>query len=598
MRKAFLTVLLTTTCFSRSGGLWLRTTAMRKRPLPSSDCRRHASTSGRSTDAVGDSLTPSHASTIDKATTTTNNNNITTEWFLYLIRCGADRSLYTGITTNVQRRFQEHQRPIKRGAKYLRGRGPLSLVFQAPAGEDRSTASQIEHAVKALSKARKEALVAGTLELSSVWPHPTKADKETSKETDTTPNQPIHNHVAPLYITIGPPCSGKTEALRNHLWSVGYNPDDVFDRDVAHVDQGGVYRRIPLVTFLFPHRRLDATTTAVLYGTTTIGDRLRDPAFVATDQELRHVLWRLAGRITPREFATRRQAAEVVRARTSPRRALAHDLARAVEQVVVQAVGEVICQMQLESGGGDDDDDDDSIKGEPAASSEFSQSTESDTEELPEDRRKKAQQQNVLGLEELNALSDELTSARKLSERKLIGTTHIDLFVPQALFQKGIPRSQAQLLATLETAAPYQPVSWGNTNTRPNEYAAALTAAQHSGRPVEFIAWGSSRFPRVSRQELLRRNVARLRRTGRYIPAGAMEASLGRVETLMEMAHIELNNLFGTEEDNADHADTAQWKLNAALASLAGFRMDQNGFVTQIDTPKPLPNPYARRKVS
>ncbi len=79
------------------------------------------------------------------------------DWHLYLVRCH-DGSLYTGITTNVARRFQEHQGNNVAGAKYLRGRGPLRLVFQKKLGS-RSLALGVESKVKKLSKARKEELI-------------------------------------------------------------------------------------------------------------------------------------------------------------------------------------------------------------------------------------------------------------------------------------------------------------------------------------------------------------------------------------------------------------------------------------------------------
>ena len=69
------------------------------------------------------------------------------------MRCG-DGSLYTGIATDVRRRFEEHMRGV-RGAKYLRGRAPLALFFQHPAG-DRSQASKIEYYVRKLPRTDKE----------------------------------------------------------------------------------------------------------------------------------------------------------------------------------------------------------------------------------------------------------------------------------------------------------------------------------------------------------------------------------------------------------------------------------------------------------
>ncbi len=82
-------------------------------------------------------------------------------WYLYLVRCH-DGSLYTGISTNVERRFDAHQR--NRGARRLRGRGPLELVYSRPVG-DQGLALRLECLVKNLSKAEKEKLVRGEAEL-------------------------------------------------------------------------------------------------------------------------------------------------------------------------------------------------------------------------------------------------------------------------------------------------------------------------------------------------------------------------------------------------------------------------------------------------
>jgi putative endonuclease len=77
------------------------------------------------------------------------------DWYLYLIRC-RDGSLYTGITTDVARRFAEHQ--SGRGSKYLRGRSPLILVFQKKLGT-KNLALAAENKVKKLTKAKKEELI-------------------------------------------------------------------------------------------------------------------------------------------------------------------------------------------------------------------------------------------------------------------------------------------------------------------------------------------------------------------------------------------------------------------------------------------------------
>ena len=76
-------------------------------------------------------------------------------WYLYILRCG-DGSLYTGITTDVEKRFRAHQ--SDKGAKYTRGRGPLEIVYREECG-DHSQALKRELAIKALTRQEKEALL-------------------------------------------------------------------------------------------------------------------------------------------------------------------------------------------------------------------------------------------------------------------------------------------------------------------------------------------------------------------------------------------------------------------------------------------------------
>nr|WP_153912890.1 GIY-YIG nuclease family protein [Shewanella sp. TC10] len=80
------------------------------------------------------------------------------DWFLYMIKCH-NGHIYTGITTDVKRRFTEHQAGGAKGAKYLKGKGPLTLVYQESVA-DRSLASKREVAVKKLSRVKKLALIA------------------------------------------------------------------------------------------------------------------------------------------------------------------------------------------------------------------------------------------------------------------------------------------------------------------------------------------------------------------------------------------------------------------------------------------------------
>lgn len=76
-------------------------------------------------------------------------------WSVYILRC-ADGTLYTGVTTDVQRRFNAHQ--TGKGAKYTRGRGPLELVYREEC-LDKGAALKRELAIKGLSREEKLKLI-------------------------------------------------------------------------------------------------------------------------------------------------------------------------------------------------------------------------------------------------------------------------------------------------------------------------------------------------------------------------------------------------------------------------------------------------------
>ncbi len=80
-------------------------------------------------------------------------------WFVYLLRC-ADNSLYTGITTDLNRRLAEHngENNSNKGARYTRHRRPVSLVYSETL-TCRSNASQREYVIKQLSRTAKEQLI-------------------------------------------------------------------------------------------------------------------------------------------------------------------------------------------------------------------------------------------------------------------------------------------------------------------------------------------------------------------------------------------------------------------------------------------------------
>ena len=76
-------------------------------------------------------------------------------WKLYILRCG-DGTLYTGITTDVEKRLEAHR--SGKGAKYTRGRGPLEIVYREDCG-DHSAALKREIEIKRLTREEKEKLI-------------------------------------------------------------------------------------------------------------------------------------------------------------------------------------------------------------------------------------------------------------------------------------------------------------------------------------------------------------------------------------------------------------------------------------------------------
>ena len=72
-------------------------------------------------------------------------------WIVYMLEC-ADKSLYTGITNDLDRRLAEHA--AGKGAKYTKGRGPFRLVYSETC-QGRAEASRRETAIKLLNRGKK-----------------------------------------------------------------------------------------------------------------------------------------------------------------------------------------------------------------------------------------------------------------------------------------------------------------------------------------------------------------------------------------------------------------------------------------------------------
>ena len=79
------------------------------------------------------------------------------QWTVYVLRC-KDDSLYTGVTTDIERRIDEHNNDNKLAASYTKSRRPVKLVYSESC-DDRSQALKREMGIKRLNKKQKEALI-------------------------------------------------------------------------------------------------------------------------------------------------------------------------------------------------------------------------------------------------------------------------------------------------------------------------------------------------------------------------------------------------------------------------------------------------------
>ena len=87
-------------------------------------------------------------------------------WHVYIVRT-RDGTLYTGITIDVERRLAEHRAGGGRGARYLRGREPLEIVYRRKLG-DRGVALRVEWRLKRRPRADKQAIVSSRLSRSAL----------------------------------------------------------------------------------------------------------------------------------------------------------------------------------------------------------------------------------------------------------------------------------------------------------------------------------------------------------------------------------------------------------------------------------------------
>ncbi|MCO4787161.1 GIY-YIG nuclease superfamily protein [Marinomonas gallaica] len=89
-------------------------------------------------------------------------------WYIYMIKT-CQNTLYTGVTTDVERRFKEHQAGGSKGARFLKGKAPLTLVWYEQVCH-KQLAMQLEYRVKRLSRTTKDKLVVGGTSITCIFP--------------------------------------------------------------------------------------------------------------------------------------------------------------------------------------------------------------------------------------------------------------------------------------------------------------------------------------------------------------------------------------------------------------------------------------------
>ena len=370
----------------------------------------------------------------------------------------------------------------------------------------------------------------------------------------------------PIYITVGPQCSGKTTILKS-IFGGSFHKNDETSTDNTTMSQAGgiditiddqplVYITVPTGYFLRDgycnDEFHDVMTKGISLGTEVLGKTVQERINHASNDELKNVIRRLAGQLSEEEFSHRIGEGEV-----------AEDLIAAVEHIMISSNDETC---------------------------------------LPD---------NVdLFIVESIFRPRPLKLMRNITEEKL-SHSHSLSALEAALDQLKTHADNDQLHSS--TA----PMAWGNTNTRPREYTAALEAAKQSGRPVEFIVYGGSEacdmirehltrreyrkahgdaggekssenssndefavqsqvfsLPKLSRLELFKRNLHRFTKTGRYIPGTAINDAMIRVESLLASAAAEAKKT--VDPNTTMTVDDAKFYLDYELAKLADFELNRD----------------------
>lgn len=364
------------------------------------------------------------------------------------------------------------------------------------------------------------------------------------------------NNKAPIYVTIGPQCAGKTSFLKLLINStesaVGENHQHEEPvHDISIDDEIGVYLSIPKKLFLVDSSVDTASYDHILFTrfhNKTISERIYDDS----NKEQRIVLQRLCNVLSADEFSNRILSFEIDARVNQNWRKLSHnDGLQDYRHVIIELVEKAVEQHG------------------------FLGIDNVDLFVVESIFRSRDQENPSLYSEQSNCANTICPAS--ITARSLSGLSAATEKLKYLSFHKN---------GTV-------PLAWGNTNTKSSDYLPALEAAERSGRPVYFIPYMSSNenliqymdglvLPNVGIVTLLERNIQRLIASGRYIPSKAIIDASVRVNQMIERVIDDLKNTKPSSKS------FSQLEFDMALTNLSGdFIMSPyDRTVRRINRPK------------
>ena len=361
-----------------------------------------------------------------------------------------------------------------------------------------------------------------------------------------------HNK-APIYITIGPQCAGKTSFLQKlHNTEASSLENPIIAKHHLHTtpicditidDQPGVYLPLPKELFLVNTHDPNSSHQELL--TRKIHDKsIAERIYDASTDEQRYILQRLHNAITANEFAER------------------------ILSIKVDAYTHNIWKQYMENSN--------------CNHSDYRHFLIHVVEKTLERHGPPCIDTVDLFIVESIFRNQDDGLFSFLSEQ----SNHKDRTIPPSMDDSSFSGLSAAVQNLKHVAChPNKmnvPLAWGNTNTKSRDYVNALEAAEMSGRPVYFVPYMDVKknmvhdgliLPKVGVVSLLERNIGRLVSTGRYIPSRAIIDASNRVDQMMNRAMNDLRSV----NASGDTKRFTQVELDMVLTRHAGdFRMNRH----------------------